>query len=195
MRCDPWWENETEWHRAWKRQFPDDWQEKVQYAEDGERHVADVKTEQGWVLEFQHSRIEPSEHRSRDAFYPRLVWVVDGLRRKTDLKQFQRAWESAGMTTSRLMRRVSQEKCRLLQEWSASPGPVFLDFGGPNLVWLLGGEAERPLYVGVLGRAEFIKVHRGTGTEDFESFVVELHRRAGRAPMRHSPTRRRGRRL
>lgn len=26
-KCDPWWEPETEWHRAWKNQFPRDWQE------------------------------------------------------------------------------------------------------------------------------------------------------------------------
>ena len=43
--CDPWWENETEWHRAWKNEFPTDWQEIIQTAENGERHIADVKTE------------------------------------------------------------------------------------------------------------------------------------------------------
>jgi len=25
--CDPWWENETEWHRSWKNRFHEDWQE------------------------------------------------------------------------------------------------------------------------------------------------------------------------
>ena len=46
--CDPWWENETEWHRAWKDQFPADWQEIVHHAEDGEKHIADVKTDR-WL--------------------------------------------------------------------------------------------------------------------------------------------------
>ena len=27
--CDPWWENETEWHRSWKNNFPAEWQEIV----------------------------------------------------------------------------------------------------------------------------------------------------------------------
>src|SRR5882724_2105651 len=40
--CDPWQENETEWHRAWKDRFPAEWQEIVHRAEDGERHIADV---------------------------------------------------------------------------------------------------------------------------------------------------------
>lgn len=53
--CDPWWENETPWHRAWKNQFPADWQEKVHRTDNGEKHVADVKTKSGVVLEFQHS--------------------------------------------------------------------------------------------------------------------------------------------
>jgi competence CoiA-like predicted nuclease len=67
--CDQWWENETEWHRAWKGQFPDDWQEVVHKDKNGEKHIADVKTESGWVLKFQHSYLKPEESRSRNAFY------------------------------------------------------------------------------------------------------------------------------
>ena len=80
--CDRWWENETEWHRDWKNQFPVEWQEVVQIADDGEKHIADVKTDQGWVIEFQRSYIKPEERRSREAFCGNMVWVVDGLRRK-----------------------------------------------------------------------------------------------------------------
>lgn len=65
--CDPWWENEGEWHRAWKDRFPDDWQEVPQYAENGEKHIADVKTADGYVLEFQHSPIKPEERRARES--------------------------------------------------------------------------------------------------------------------------------
>src|SRR5262245_29888544 len=57
--CDPWWEPETEWHRNWKNQFPVSWQEFPQRAPDGELHRADVKTEAGCVIEFQHSPIDP----------------------------------------------------------------------------------------------------------------------------------------
>ena len=88
--CDPWWENETDWHRSWKGQFPVDWQEVVHRDKSGEKHIADVKTDQGWVLEFQHSYLNPEERRAREAFYPRLVWVVDGLQRKRDKPQFQK---------------------------------------------------------------------------------------------------------
>jgi competence protein CoiA len=57
--CDHWWEPETEWHRAWKNAFPEEWQEIVHWAEDGEKHIADVKTGRGWVIEFQHSYFAP----------------------------------------------------------------------------------------------------------------------------------------
>src|SRR5262245_33578258 len=59
--CDPWWESETEWHRAWKNHFPKDWQEIIRWSEDGEKHIADVMTESGIVLEFQHSYLRREE--------------------------------------------------------------------------------------------------------------------------------------
>src|SRR5262245_13731989 len=82
--CDRWWEPETEWHRAWKDQFPAEWQEIVHHAENGDRHIADVKTDRDWVIEFQNSYLKPDERRSRDAFYRKLIWVLNGKRRKTD---------------------------------------------------------------------------------------------------------------
>jgi hypothetical protein len=94
--CDPWWENEGEWHRAWKEEFPDAWQEIVHPGDDGTKHIADVKIEHGGVIEFQHSRISPEERRSRAAFYGQLVWVVDGTSRKRDAGQFARAWSDNG---------------------------------------------------------------------------------------------------
>ena len=81
--CDAWWENETEWHRAWKNLFPTDWQEIVHRADDGEKHIADVQTEDGWTIEFQHSLIKPEERVSREEFYEKMIWVVDGKLRPT----------------------------------------------------------------------------------------------------------------
>jgi hypothetical protein len=76
--CDPWWENETAWHREWKGAFPEDWREISHTAPDGEIHRADVKTPKGIVLEVQHSSMSDSERHSREAFYKNLVWVIDG---------------------------------------------------------------------------------------------------------------------
>lgn len=76
--CDPWWENETDWHRRWKYMFPEDWHEVVRHdSATGERHIADVLTSNGLVIELQHSAMPPDELRSREAFYKRMIWIVD----------------------------------------------------------------------------------------------------------------------
>jgi competence protein CoiA len=85
---DPWWEPETEWHRAWKNHFPGDWQEIIHRSKDGEQHRADVKTDSGVVLEFQHSLLCRDERESREIFYQNMVWVVDGRRRLRDRARF-----------------------------------------------------------------------------------------------------------
>lgn len=176
--CDPWWENETEWHRAWKGQFPESWQEVVHQADNGVRHIADVKTDQGWVIEFQHSRIEPEERRSRDAFYPKLVWVVDGARRKRDRAQFQNALNK-GIPTNSGSRvwRIFSDECVLLEEWAGSRAPVFFDFGGATLLWVLSKSPNGPMYVTEFPRIQFIGIHRSGEVQQasgFDEFVKEI---------------------
>lgn len=174
--CDPWWENETEWHRGWKGYFPVDWQEFVQHAEDGERHIADVKTTQGWVLEFQHSYIKPEERRSREAFYQQLVWVVDGTRRKRDRNQFVKAFdEGTPVGQTSMVRRAFSDECLLLREWSGSPAPVFIDFGDEQILgWLLGKSPNGMVYIARFPRAVFLAMHLGTVPQDFGSLVKQL---------------------
>jgi competence protein CoiA len=76
--CDPWWENETEWHRSWKACFPEEWREQVHFDEKGEKHIADVKTPSGTVLEFQNSAMPAQELAVREHFYGKLLWIVNG---------------------------------------------------------------------------------------------------------------------
>lgn len=77
--CDPWSENETPWHANWKGLFPIENQEIVHHDEHtGEKHVADVKTDRGLVIELQNSPMSFEELRSREAFYGRMIWIVNG---------------------------------------------------------------------------------------------------------------------
>jgi len=161
--CDPWWENETKWHRDWKDQFPADWQEVVQTAGNGERHIADVKTGDGWVIEFQHSHIKPEERRSREAFYGKLIWVVDGRRRTRDEAQLVNALNE-GLPVG-AWRRVSSDSCVLLREWADSNAPIFVDFGGEVLCWISSGSTDRSAYIAPYPRAQFIESHCGGATE------------------------------
>src|SRR5687767_1129096 len=132
--CDSWWENETEWHRAWKGKFPISWQEVIHSGENGEKHIADVKTDHGWVIEFQHSYLKPEERRARNAFYPKLAWVVDGTRRKRDRSQFLKAWQDGvAVGKNSPVRMVHVDESVLLREWADSQGPTFFDFGEENV--------------------------------------------------------------
>ena len=78
--CDPWWENETEWHREWKAHWPVECHEINHVAPDGEIHRADVKTPSGIYVEVQHSAMTDAERQSREDFYQNLVWIIDGRR-------------------------------------------------------------------------------------------------------------------
>lgn len=76
-KCDPWWENEGLWHKAWKRHFPEEWWEASARDSDGEAHIADVRLPDGLVIELQHSAMSLEEMRSREEFYRRMIWIVD----------------------------------------------------------------------------------------------------------------------
>lgn len=77
--CDNWWENETEWHRSWKSHFPKEWQEVIHFdSTTGEKHIADVKTSKGIVIEFQNSPMSLTEMLSRESFYKNMIWIVNG---------------------------------------------------------------------------------------------------------------------
>ncbi len=199
LLCDPWWENETEWHRAWKDLFPVEWQEIVHLAGDGERHIADVKTGDGWVIEFQHSHIKPEERRSREAFYPKLIWVVDGTRRKRDRAQLTSAWkEGVSVVENSLLRKAFSDDCGLLREWAGRNAPIFFDLGEMEALWcLLAKSTNGSAYVHPVSRAQFIEWCRSPVTEtarQFDEFVndipkliadYESHRRA--QPLRQDP--------
>lgn len=164
--CDPWWENETEWHRTWKNYFPVDWQEVIQHDKNGEKHIADVKTIQGWVLEFQHSHIQPEERIARTKFYEKLAWIVDGTRRKRDKEQFFKFLNEFDPVNRYLqVRKVYLDrsakfgKCALLKEWSGIRSPVFFDFGEEVLWCLLPINQSEFGYIAAFSRREFIELH------------------------------------
>jgi hypothetical protein len=84
--CDPWKEHETEWHRGWKNKFPKDWQEVVMTNEDGEKHLADIKTQDDLVIEFQNSSISTTTIEIREEFYGDMIWVINAQEFKDNFK-------------------------------------------------------------------------------------------------------------
>jgi competence protein CoiA len=176
--CDPWWENETEWHRNWKSCFPVDWQEVTQKDNNGEKHIADVKTDQGWVLEFQYSFLKPEERRARNAFYEKLVWVVNGTRRVRDKTQFFKLLNELNpMTTSPHMRKIYLDECALLKEWAGIHAPVLFDFEEEILWCLLPVSQNMWGYIVAFPRSEFIELHNKNADQpkNFEDCLNNLN--------------------
>ena len=129
VRCDPWREGETDWHKMWKNLFCPDWQEIVHKdPATGEKHIADIKTDKGFVIELQHSPIKPDEIKSREGFYKNMVWVVDGTHLKNDYPRFSRGFNTLKPMNNGLLS-ISPEAC-FPESWCTNTVPVYFDFQG-----------------------------------------------------------------
>lgn len=165
---DSWWEPETEWHRKWKAQFPKEYQEVIHFAEDGEKHIADVKTDKGLVIEFQHSHLDPQERVARETFYQNIIWVVDGTRLKGDYPRFLEGRKHLMTGHRKGFFLVHFPEGYFPTAWIESPVMVIFDFQGTqptdpqdemrNTLWcLLPGRARRHAVVIGISRQDFVK--------------------------------------
>ena len=142
--CDPWWGPETEWHRQWKEIFPESWREVVHIDEEtGERHIADVKTPHGLVLEFQHSPLDRDERISREAFYENMIWIVDGRSGSLSLGNFSAGFSSEPIEYRPVVHLVKWwKRSGLLHGWAEAKCPVYIDFGWRGLWYFRDFSAE-----------------------------------------------------
>lgn len=168
--CDPWWETETEWHRAWKNLFPVDMQEIAHLDVTGERHIADIKTAQGLVIEVQHSAIADTEMNAREDFYKNMVWIVDATRLKRDLPRFNKnANHHFRDVGNGYFISLFPEEC-FPQNWVNRTVPVLFDFEAlsgfrdgksleGSLLWvLLPGRVRRNAIVARVSRKQFAEI-------------------------------------
>lgn len=172
--CDIWWENESDWHRNWKNHFPNEWQEVVHKSNTGEIHIADVKTENNWVIEFQYSPILTCELYARTNFYQKIAWVVSGTRRIRDKTQFFKELEKHSITS---VSQIFILSSRIVKEWSGLPVPVFFDFG-EDLLWLyLPIKDEMWAYFNAIPRTEFVELMNENDQKinsKFERYIGQL---------------------
>ena len=134
VQC-PFSQNETPWHRGWKNQFPEKWQEIIRYdSRTEEKHIADVMTPQGFVLEFQHSPMPEEERISREKFHKTMAWVVDCSESKRDKTRLAKNRLTplylfkSGIQNCYLTRFVFEKKL-FRNEWLNSAVPVVFDYG------------------------------------------------------------------
>lgn len=199
--CDSWWENETEWHRSWKGNFPTDWQEVI--ANDdvtGEKHIADIKTDYGLVVEFQHSRLDPVERRAREQFYKKMVWVVDGTRLKNDYSRFLRGQHNFRATNKKGVFFLNFPEEVFPYNWTSSIVPVIFDFKGTesliaqndtrNFLYVLLPNENNRTIMAIYTREHFInslKNNQFFGPEKQVQKTDETPHSTSRNPVARSP--------
>ena len=123
-------------------------------ADNGEKHVADVKTKSGVVLEFQHSPLPLPERAAREVFYRNMVWVVRATARDK-AKLSQGIVTRVGLPQIYVMR---SDACALLRAWGGRGVPVYFDFGdgAPNLWRLTPDRRNGMAYLMPVGKASFV---------------------------------------
>lgn len=181
--CDRWWEPETEWHRLWKNNFPIEWQENIQHDnQSGEKHIADVRTNHGLVIEFQHSHLDPQERIARESFYKNMIWVIDGTRLKRDYPRFIKGKELSGrIIVGQPFLVHFPEEC-FPSAWLASSVPVIFDFRGVTTTdppdemreliwWLLPNRAGRNAVAQAMSRTDFVQI-----VSNHQNILQEAHR-------------------
>lgn len=172
--CDSWSERETEWHRNWKNMFPSHWQEIPRLDQFGERHIADVLTEHGLVIEFQHSYLTLEERLARETFYGSMLWIVDGSRLARDLPRFRAGIGSLRRLDKGLYFTPFPEEL-LPHTWLSCRAPVLFDFGNTGDLNATPPQVSRCLWCllpgRVLGQAIILKISK-------DAFVRSAHNRA-----------------
>lgn len=126
--CDTWHEPRTRWHYEWQDRFPKPWQEFVRFASSGEKHIADVYTDQALTVEFQYSHLNPEERVAREAFYGNMVWVVSGSRLVRDLPRFVDGKRFFVPVWKNGVFLVPHPERAFPRNWCSSAVPVFFDF-------------------------------------------------------------------
>ncbi|MGF1879188.1 hypothetical protein L4D77_28445 [Photobacterium frigidiphilum] len=191
--CDPWWDNESQWHRDWKSHWAFENQEVVAFDETGEKHIADVKSPNGTVIEFQNSPMSQKELQSREQFYGDMVWVVNGRNLAKNMKlraalpdpthesMADIGVQNTNHKTHFIYYHISEYQPDELIEIHSSDkiehlindthaGHFFYEWKRPKHVWL---NATKPVYLD-FGKDILWKLMR---FNDYSSFCIQAHRK------------------
>lgn len=118
--CDDWYEPETEWHLNWKKLTNPDC---CEVRMDG--HRADILGNNDTIIELQHSSISAPVILAREAFYKKMIWLVDATSFKNNFK----IWGGHLSGKKHQYIRYHFDWHRGRECWLFARMPIFLDFG------------------------------------------------------------------
>lgn len=82
-KCDDWYQPKGPWHIYWQSKFPVEMQEvPVTRLINGAeiKHIADIRTGEGLVIEVQYSPINQALVEERELFYGKMLWLISMTR-------------------------------------------------------------------------------------------------------------------
>lgn len=181
--CDSWYEPETEWHRNWKLVFGKEHCEII-VIKDQKKHIADIKTMNGWFIELQNSIISIETMEARESFYgEEMMWIVNGIKFKDNFKtftprtihdnqyddyspEFEYYAKLHGFTPR--YRPVGKANTDLLFEWKYSHSAwkeanrkIYIDFGKENLFCITSRTGDGQGRGFEISKSDFIKTYGG----------------------------------
>ncbi|MCB9283158.1 MAG: hypothetical protein H6563_03715 [Lewinellaceae bacterium] len=145
--CDNWYEPESFWHLHWKRTFGKDNAEVV-IEKEYKKHIADIFTKEGVVIELQNSPIQSQVITERESFYgSKMLWLINGDTFKENFEIHEGA-ETFGIYRHFPEYRKSIKGIKpshrfnwkwSRRSWKAAERPIFVDFGADCLFWVVDG--------------------------------------------------------
>ncbi len=115
--CDPWAEHETPWHILWKSILRPDACEVTKGP-----HRADIVGNDGTVIELQHSAISAEDIIAREAFYGKMIWLLDARDYADRFVIYTRfSWTHGEYTSFRWLHPK--------KSFGAATAPLFFDLG------------------------------------------------------------------
>lgn len=187
--CDTWTQPETEWHRNWKSIFGKDNSEII-IIQNGKKHIADVKTKNGTVIEFQNSKISYDTVVTREQFYgENMIWIINAINYKTNFTvkdndfevfdtytpEFEKYAKINGFSTKYKPDSDIDSYLRFSwkkppESWTASKRKVYLDFGTENLFCVASGMGKVQGIGYEMSKIDFIKSYDGNEALALEIF-------------------------
>lgn len=183
--CDPWHEPKGEWHRQIQCCFPVSRQEYVICRKVGDatvKHIADIYTKSGYVIEVQMSPLSLGKIAEREEFYGRIVWFVSGHNPLVENFHTSAFMENAELVQGECFEYYAvPEKCHAInRHWTGRDGLVFfdidpesgVDFDNKDVLCLvLGMRRHGYLILRVVKERELIDAFLG---DDAQGFIDKM---------------------
>ena len=135
--CDAWYEPKGAWHCWWQNQFDNTWQELIITKPDPNdptqeiKHIADICTPNGWVIECQYSPMSHETIKAREDFYKNMIWIVCGTRCTRDVEKGKPLFElTFKESTDGILYTVLADGDAFNKPWRTAKKPVFFDYYG-----------------------------------------------------------------